>query len=55
VASEGAASVAVELLAAGAFGAETLGGVFSMTSITVTILCFFILAAFFGFAGSFSF
>jgi hypothetical protein len=40
VASEGAASVAVVLSTAGAFGAEACGGVPSMTSVTVMILCF---------------
>jgi hypothetical protein len=41
VASEGAASVAVVLSIAGTFGAEALGGVASITSVTVTILCLF--------------
>jgi hypothetical protein len=54
VASEGIASVVVVLSIAGAFGAEAPGGVPSMTSVTVMILCFFGLAAFV-FAGSFSF
>jgi hypothetical protein len=40
VASEGAASVAVVLSTAGAFGAEAYGGVPSMTSVIVMILCF---------------
>jgi hypothetical protein len=55
VASEGAASVAVVLSTARAFGAEACGGVPSMTYVTVMILCFFGLAAFFVFSGSFSF
>jgi hypothetical protein len=55
IASEGAALVAVVLSTAGAFGAEACGGVPSMTSVTVIILRFFGLAAFFVFEGSFSF
>jgi hypothetical protein len=54
VASEGAALVAVVLSIAGAVGAKAHGGVPSMTSVTVMILCFFGLVAFV-FAGSFSF
>jgi hypothetical protein len=53
VAFEGATSVVVVLSTAGAFGAKAYGGVPSMTSVTVMILCFFGLAAFFVFAGSF--
>jgi hypothetical protein len=53
-ASEGIASVAVMLSIAGIFGAEAPGGVASMTSVTVTILCLFGLGAFV-FVGSFSF
>jgi hypothetical protein len=53
-ASEGTALVAVVLSIAGTFGAETLGGVASMTSVTVTVLCLFGLGAFV-FMGSFSF
>jgi hypothetical protein len=55
VAFEGVASVAVVLSTAGAFGAEACGGVPSMDSVTVMILCFFGLAAFYVFAGSLSF
>ena len=55
VASEGAASVALVLSTAGAFGAKAYGGVPSMNFVTVMILCFSGLAAFFVFAGSFSF
>jgi hypothetical protein len=55
VASEGATSVAVVLSTAGAFGAEACGGVPSMASVTVMILCFFGLAALFVFSGSLSF
>jgi hypothetical protein len=51
---EGTTSVAVILSIAGIFGAEAPGGVASMTSVTVTILCLFGLGAFV-FVGSFSF
>jgi hypothetical protein len=54
VAYEGTASVAVMLSIADTFGAEAPGGVASITSVTVTILCLFGLGAFV-FVGSFSF
>jgi hypothetical protein len=53
--SVGAALVAVALSTAGAFEAEAVGGVPSITSVTVTILRFFGPAAFFVIEGSFSF
>jgi hypothetical protein len=53
VASEGATLVAVVLSIAGTFGVEALGGVASITSVTVTILCLFGLGALV-FVGSFS-
>jgi hypothetical protein len=55
VASEGAASVAVVLSTAGAFRVEACGGVPLMTFHHCNDSLFFGLAAFFVFAGSFSF
>jgi hypothetical protein len=54
-ASVGAASVAIALSTAGAFEAETGGGVPSITYVTVIILRFFGPAACFVIEGSFSF
>jgi hypothetical protein len=54
-ASAGAASVDAALSIAGAFYAEAGGGVSSMASVTVIILCFFGLADFFVAEGSFFF
>jgi hypothetical protein len=53
VASVGAASVAIAPSAAGVFDAEAGGGVCSIASITVIILCLFGLADFFAAEGSF--
>ena len=55
LASVGAALVAVALSIAGAFEAEAVGGVPSITSVTVIILHFFGLTVFFVIKGSFSF
>jgi hypothetical protein len=54
-ASAGTASVAVVLSTIGAFEAEAVGGVLSITSVTVTILRFFGPVTFFVSEGSFSF
>jgi hypothetical protein len=54
-ASVGTASVAIALSTAGAFEAEAGHGVSSIASVTVIILRFFGLAAFFAIEGSFFF
>jgi hypothetical protein len=54
-ASAGTASVAVVLSTTGAFEAEAVGGVLSITYVTVAILRFFGPVTFFVSEGSFSF